>query len=105
VGEIIRQKVFEHFGEEIPYSVAVVVDEYKERGDAKDYIRATVVCERTSQKRMLIGSGGEAVKAFGKAARDEIEAFVGKGVFLEIKVDVMKDWRKDENRIKRLGQI
>jgi GTP-binding protein Era len=105
VAEIIRQKVFEHFGEEIPYSVAVVVDEYKERGDAKDYIRATVVCERTSQKRMLIGSGGEAVKAFGKAARDEIEAFVGKGVFLEIKVDVMKDWRKDENRIKRLGQI
>ena len=105
VAEIIRQKVFEHFGEEIPYSVAVVIEEYKEREDAKDYIRATVVCERTSQKRMLIGSRGEAVKTFGKAARDEIEAFVGKGVFLELKVDVMKNWRKDENQIKRLGQI
>jgi GTP-binding protein Era len=105
VAEIIRQKVFEHFGEEIPYSVAVVIDEYKEREDSKDYIRATVVCERTSQKRMLIGSRGEAVKTFGKAARAEIESFVGKGVFLDLKVDVMKNWRKDENQIKRLGQI
>jgi GTP-binding protein Era len=105
VAEIIRQKVFEHFEEEIPYSVAVVIEEYKERKDAKDYIRAIVVCERTSQKRMLIGSRGEAVKSFGKAARDEIESFVGKGVFLEIKVDVLKNWRKDENQIKRLGQI
>ncbi|MFC1799736.1 GTPase Era [Candidatus Eisenbacteria bacterium] len=105
VSEIIRQKVFEHFGEEIPYSVAVVIEEYKERKDAKDYIRAIIVCERTSQKRMLIGSKGEAVKTFGQAARDEIEAFVGKGVFLELKVDVMKNWRKDENQIRRLGQI
>jgi GTP-binding protein Era len=105
VAEIIRQKVFEHFAEEIPYSVAVVVDEYKERDESKDYIRATVVCERTSQKRMLIGSRGEAVRAFGQAARIEIEAFVGKGVFLDLKVDVMKNWRKDENQIKRLGQI
>lgn len=105
VAEIIRQKVFEHFEEEIPYSVAVVIEEYTERQDAKDYIRAIVVCERTSQKRMLIGSKGEAVKSFGQAARDEIEAFVGKGVFLELKVDVLKNWRKDENQIKRLGQI
>jgi GTP-binding protein Era len=105
VGEIVRQKVFEHFGEEIPYSVAVVVDEYKERGAAKDYIRATVICERDSQKAMLIGRGGEAIKRLGRASRDEIEAFIGKGVFLELRVDVVRNWRKEEKQIKRLGQI
>jgi GTP-binding protein Era len=104
IAEIIRQKVFELFGEEIPYSVAVVIEEYKERGEARDYIKATVVCERASQKAILIGKRGEAVKRLGKAARAEIEAFVGKGIFLELKVDVRQNWRKDERKIRSLGQ-
>jgi GTP-binding protein Era len=104
VGEIIRQKVFEQFGEEIPYSVAVVIDEYKERESGKDYIRAIMICERDSQKAMLIGKRAEALKRLGSAARSEIESFVGKSVYLEIKVEVRKKWRKHERTIRRLGQ-
>jgi GTP-binding protein Era len=104
VGEIIRQKAFEQFGQEIPYSVAVVVDEYTERPDARDFIRAIIICERDSQKGILIGKRGQALKRLGTAARAAIETFLGKGVFLELRVDVRKDWRKDERAIKRLGQ-
>lgn len=104
VSEIIRQKVFEQFGEEIPYSVAVVIDEYTERDGAKDFVRALVICERDSQKAMLIGKGGQALKRLGRSARADIEAFVGKGVYLELKAEVRKNWRKDEDMIKRLGR-
>ncbi|MFH1312766.1 MAG: GTPase Era [Candidatus Eisenbacteria bacterium] len=105
VSEIIRQKVFEQFGEEIPYSVAVIVDEYKERESDKDYIRAIMICERDSQKGMLIGKGAKALKRLGSAARSEIESFVGKSVYLELKVEVRKKWRKHEDTIRRLGQV
>jgi len=105
VGEIVRQKVFEQFGEEIPYSVAVSVEEYEEREASKDYIRAVIVCERNSQKGILIGKRGEAIKRLGKAARDDVEALTGRPVFLELKVEVVRKWRKDEDRIKRLGQV
>jgi GTP-binding protein Era len=104
VGEIIRQKIFEQFGEEIPYSVAVLVDEYRERDSDKDYIRAIVICERDSQKAMLIGKRATALKRLGSAARAEIESFVGKGIYLDLKVEVRKKWRKHEGTIKRLGQ-
>jgi GTP-binding protein Era len=102
--EIVRQKVFDLFGEEVPYSVAVVIEDYKEREASKDYIKALVVCERDSQKAILIGKRGEAIKKLGRAARDEIEAFVGKGVFLELKVEVRKNWRKQEKAVRHLGQ-
>jgi GTP-binding protein Era len=104
VGEIIRQKVLQQFSEEIPYAVAVVIEEYKEREGAKDYIEATLVCERDSQKGILIGEAGDAVKRIGQAAREAIEAFIGKGVYLKLKVDVRKDWRKQERTIRRLDQ-
>ena len=100
--EIIRQKVFELYGEEIPYSVAVVIDEYKEREKGKDYIRANVIAEKDTQKAILIGGGGAAVKRLGQAARESIERFVGKPVFLEIRVQVRKNWRKEERAARRL---
>jgi GTP-binding protein Era len=105
IGEIIRQGVFELFGEEIPYSVAVMVEDYKERGEARDYVKAVVVCERPSQKAILIGKGGEAIKRLGKAARAGIEAFVGKQIYLDLTVDVAQNWRKDERKIRSLGQV
>lgn len=105
VGEIIRQKAFEQFGEEIPYSLAVVVDEYKERDRAKDYIRAVLICEKTSQKAILIGKRGGAMKRLGRAARTDIENFVGREVFLELKVEVRGNWRREANVIKTLGQV
>jgi GTP-binding protein Era len=103
--EIIRQKVYLHYGEEIPYSVAVTIDEYRESEDGKDYIRASIVCERESQKPLLIGKRGEAIKRLGTEARTDIEALIGKPIFLELRVDVRKRWRKDEREIRRLGQV
>ncbi len=104
-GEIVRQKVFELYGEEVPYSVAAVVDEYKEREGGKDFIRVEVIAERDSQKAILIGRKGEAVRKLGQAAREAIEAFVGKPVYLEIRVLVKKDWRKDERSAKRYSRL
>lgn len=104
-GEIVRQKVFELYGEEVPYSVAAVVDEYKEREGGKDFIRVEVIAERDTQKAILIGRKGEAVRKLGQAAREAIEAFVGKPVYLEIRVLVKKDWRKDERSAKRYSRL
>jgi GTP-binding protein Era len=105
VAEIIRQKTFEQFGEEIPYSVAVVVDEYKERERARDYVRATLVCERASQKAILIGKRGDAVKRLGRAARADIENFVGRQIFLELRVEVRENWRREAGLVRTLGQV
>lgn len=102
-GEIVRQKVFELYGDEVPYSVAAVVDQYKERDGGKDYIKVDVITERDTQKAIIIGRNGEAIKKLGQAAREAIEAFVGKPVFLEIRVAVKKNWRKDEGSAKRYG--
>ena len=104
VGELIRQKVFELYGEEVPYSVAVLVEEYKEREGAKDYIKALVICEKSSQKAILIGKRGEAVKRLGRASRAAVEDFVGKSVFLELKVEVRENWRREEQSVRQLGQ-
>jgi GTP-binding protein Era len=103
VGEIVRQKVYELYGEEIPYSAAAVVEEYKEREGGKDFIKVNVLAERDSQKAILIGRKGEAVKRLGKVAREAIEAFVGKPVYLDLRVRVKKNWRKDEKSARRYG--
>jgi GTP-binding protein Era len=102
-GEIVRQKVFELYGEEVPYSIAAVVDEYKERHGSKDYIKVDLIAERDTQKAIIIGRKGEAVKKLGRAAREAIEAFVGKPVYLEIRVQVKKNWRRDEQSARRYG--
>lgn len=102
-GEIVRQKVFELYGDEVPYSVAAVVDEYKEREGGKDYIKVDIITERDTQKAIIIGKKGEAVKRLGQAAREAIEAFTGKPVYLEIRVAVKKNWRKEEGSARRYG--
>lgn len=103
VSEIIREKVFLLYGEEIPYSTHVEIEEFKEREKGKDYIRAIVYVERDSQKGILIGKGGEALKRVGREARMEIEAFLGRPVFLELFVKVSEDWRKKQIRLKEFG--
>jgi GTP-binding protein Era len=105
VGEIVRQKVFELYGEEIPYSVAVVVEDYKERDGSRDYIKAVVVCEKAGQKAILIGRKGEAIKRLGTAARGDIERLVGKQVYLELRVEVKENWRRRDSAVKGLGQV
>lgn len=93
--ELVREAVFNLYGEEIPYSTAVVVDDFKERPGRKDYILVTIYVERDSQKAILIGSGGRALKRVGSRARKAIEAFLGRPVFLETRVKVAEAWRND----------
>jgi GTPase len=102
VSEIIREKILLHYQKEIPYSVEVVIEAYKEEENL-DHISALIYTERESQKAILIGHKGSALKQVGSEARKEIEAFTGKKIFLELHVKVLKNWRNDANMLKRLG--
>jgi GTP-binding protein Era len=102
VEELIRETVFERYHQEIPYSTAVKVEEYREGGDPL-YIRATIFLERDTQKQILIGEGGSGIRDLGKAARQKIEAFTGERVYLDLWVKVLTRWRKREAALKRLG--
>ncbi len=103
VSEFIREQIFLQYGEEIPYSTTVQVEDFNERPGKKDYILAAIVVERDSQKGILIGKGGHALKRLGQAARKEIETFLERPVYLELKVRVRKKWRKDAIWVKRFG--
>lgn len=102
VSEILREKILLNYQKEIPYSVEIVVDEYNE-GEELDKIRALIFVERESQKSIIIGKGGEKLKKVGREARLQMEKFLGKKVFLEIFVKVMKDWRDNEKILKKFG--
>jgi GTP-binding protein Era len=102
VSEIIREKILLHYQKEIPYSVEVVVESYVEEKNI-DKIRALIYVERESQKAIIIGNKGAALKRVGKEARKQMEHFLGKQVFLELYVKVMKDWRDNEKILKRFG--
>jgi GTP-binding protein Era len=103
VSEIIREKIFQYFGEEIPYSTHVQIEDFKERKPAKDYIRAVIFVEKHSQKGIIIGKGGQALKRVGETARTEIEQFLGRPVYLELYVKLLEDWRRREGKLKNLG--
>lgn len=103
VGELIREKIFEIFYQEIPYSTEVAIEEFKEREKGKDYIYAVILVERKSQKGILIGKAGETLKQIGASARSEIEAFLGRKVYLDLRVKVNENWRRDDLKLKRLG--
>lgn len=104
VEEIVREKILLNTQDEIPHSVAVKVDEYKEDDDI-DRIRATILCEHKSQKGILIGKGGSLLKIIGTQARQDLEKIVDKKVFLGLQVKVEKDWRKKDNILKSLGYV
>jgi GTP-binding protein Era len=103
VAELIREQIFLQFGAEIPYCTEVVIEEFKERGTNKDYIRADIFIERDSQKAILIGKKGSALGKIGTLARKEIEKFLQREVFLELRIKVRKNWRRDEVQVKRFG--
>jgi GTPase len=100
--EFIREAAFELLHQELPYSVAVEIDEFVE-GSSPVYIRSVVYVERTSQKGIVIGDGGRTIKALGQAARAKIEALLGAHVYLELHVKVLPKWRRHEPSLKRLG--
>ncbi len=103
VAEIIREKVFRLTRDEIPYSVAVIVDSFKERADGLIAISASIVVERDSQKGIIIGRRGEMLKKIGSQARQEIEGLLDARVFLELFVKVRKDWSENPRMLKELG--
>ncbi|HEX8830850.1 MAG TPA: GTPase Era [Longimicrobium sp.] len=102
VAELIRETVFELYSQEVPYSVATKVEEFREESSPV-YIRAVVFVERASQKAILVGSGGQAIKKLGQLARQKVEEFVGAPVYLDLWVKVLPRWRKDPVTLQRLG--
>ena len=104
VGEMIREKVFHLTHQEVPYAVAVRVEELTERESPPClYIRATIFVEQESQKGILIGKGGTMLKRIGTAARRDLESFFGIKVFLESTVEVRRHWRRDERALHEFG--
>ena len=102
VTEIIREKILLYYQKEIPYAVEVVVEMFKEEDDLI-HIKALIICERDSQKGIIIGHGGQALKKVGAMARKDIERFFGKKVFLEMFVKVEKDWRNRDKMLRAFG--
>ncbi len=103
VAEIIREKIFELFREEIPYATQVNVVTFEERPEGKDFIDAEIVIENESQKPIIIGKKGAAIKQIGSKARVDIEEFLGRPVFLQLHVKVRRDWRKSDTFLRSYG--
>jgi GTP-binding protein Era len=103
VGELVREQILVRYAEEVPYAVEVEVEEFTEREGAKDFIRIILHVEQESQKGILIGRGGHAIKELGAAARVAIEQFLGRPVYLELRVKVSPKWRRDAATLRRLG--
>ena len=102
ITEIIREKILLNYQQEVPYCVQVDVDSYEE-SEKRVVIRASIYVARDSQKAIIIGKGGSAIKKLGMQARADIEEFTGKKIFLELFVKVDKDWRDNEAELKRFG--
>ncbi|MDZ7290910.1 MAG: GTPase Era [candidate division KSB1 bacterium] len=103
--EIVREKIFLRYGEEIPYSTSVQIEDFVERPGHKDFIRAVIYVERESQKGIMIGKGGQALKQVGKLAREELEQLLGRPVYLELYVAVKEKWRERESELRNLGYL
>ena len=102
VSEIVREKILLYYQKEIPYSCEVAVGSYEER-DGIDNIDCIIFVERDSQKAILIGHQGKAIKKLGTEARKDIEEFTGKRCFLSLHVKVLKDWRNSDRALKQFG--
>jgi GTP-binding protein Era len=104
VAEVVREQIFHFTHQDVPYATAVRVEELTERADPERlYIRATIFVEQDSQKGILIGKGGGMLKRIGTQARRQLEAFFGIKVFLELHVQVRRNWRKDERALREFG--
>jgi GTP-binding protein Era len=102
VSELVRETALEQLDEEVPYSLACEVEEFREE-QSPVYIRTVLYVERESQKRILIGASGSRIREIGRAARLKVEAFVGASVYLDLWVKVLPNWRKSDSAIRRFG--
>ncbi|MGP4042408.1 GTPase Era [Gracilibacillus sp. D59] len=104
IGELIREKVLQLTREEVPHSVAVVIDDINNRGEGeKVLVQATIVVERKSQKGIIIGKQGQMLKEIGKRARQDIERLLGSKVYLELWVKVQENWRNKPHQLQEFG--
>lgn len=103
LGEIVREAIFHQFRDEVPYATQVLVVRVQERPGEKLRVTADIVVERDTQKAILIGKGGAALKRLGRAAREEMEAFLGRPVFLELFVKTRSDWRDRDGYLREYG--
>jgi GTP-binding protein Era len=104
LAEFIREKVLWHTHEEVPHAVGVAIEDLRhEKKNDTTVVEARVFVERESQKPIVIGKGGAMIKLIGSEAREDLERLLGGKVFLELRVKVMKDWRRDASRIRRFG--
>jgi len=101
--EVVREKIIENTDQEIPYSVAVEVTEFKERSENLTYISATVYVERDSQKGIIIGKGGDMIKRIGTQARKDLAKMLDTRIYMDLHVKVLKNWRSDAPLLRRLG--
>jgi len=102
VGEMVREKIFELFGDEIPYHTAVMVNEFKEK-ESLIKIQADIIVQRESQKGILLGEGGKMIKQLGTLARQDIEKFLQQKVFLQLFIKVRPKWRDNETHLREYG--
>ncbi len=100
--ELVRETALEQLGDEVPYSVACVVEEFRE-DRSPIYVRALIYVERDSQKKILIGSKGTRIRSIGEAARKKIETLAGGKIYLDLWVKVLPNWRRDAGALERLG--
>jgi GTP-binding protein Era len=100
--EYLREAAFQHLQDELPYAFTAEIEEFRETTDPV-YIRAALFIERDSQKRILIGEGGQTLKAIGKHARERLEGLIGRRVFLDTWVKVLPKWRRDPAQLDRFG--
>ncbi|MEO6331013.1 MAG: GTPase Era, partial [Gemmatimonadaceae bacterium] len=100
--ELVRETALEQLGDEVPYSVACVVEEFRE-DRSPIYVRALIYVERDSQKKILIGSKGARIRSIGEAARKKIETLAGGKIYLDLWVKVLPNWRRDAGALERLG--
>lgn len=102
VSELVRETVFELYREEIPYSVFCLVEEFRETQDPV-YVRVILFVERPTQKRILVGEGGRAIRALGTVARGKVEHLIGRPVYLDLWVKTLPGWRRKRGHLSRLG--
>lgn len=102
-GELIREQAMTLLRDEVPHALAVTVERFKERHAGLTYVEATLIVEQPSQKGMVIGQGGRTIKRIGQAARQELEKLLDTCVYLDLHVKVVKNWRRNEAELRRLG--
>jgi GTP-binding protein Era len=103
VEEVIRQVALESLYQEVPHSVAVMVEEFKERENGKTFVEANLFVERESHKRIIVGKSGQGIKNIGKVSRQRLNGLLGRDIFLQLWVKVKENWRRSEEWIQRLG--